>query len=78
MTYNHDTGERYSNDNHPEFPISMRFALGNMIFQIYRVDDIGNQITCMSRNWGHSYIKLDKLRELFENGEAVRLEDKND
>lgn len=75
MTYNHDTGESYSNDNHPEFPYGMKFTIKDTFYGIYRTDDISNMITVISKRGGHQYIKLDKLRELFESGEAIKVEE---
>lgn len=78
MPYNHDTGERYSNDKHPEFPVGNNFMLNDTRYSIYRVDDIDNVITCVSKKYGFTYIKLGKLRDLLESGEAVFVPDEEE
>lgn len=78
MTYNHDTGERYSNDNHPEFPYGMKFKIETTLYSIYRTDDIANRVTVISKTGGHQYMKFGVLRNLLESGEAIKVEDKQD
>lgn len=73
MKYDNKTGEFYSNDNHEDFPIGMKFTLDGFRFSVCRVDDIDNIITCVSKTHGFTYINLEKLKELLENGEAERL-----
>lgn len=75
MTHYHDTGERYSNDNHPEFPYGMKFKIETTVYSIYRTDDIANRVTVISKTGGHQYMKFGVLRKLFESGEATRLKD---
>ncbi|UGO47884.1 hypothetical protein PQE73_gp052 [Bacillus phage vB_BanS_MrDarsey] len=72
MSY-HETGERYSNDKHPDFPIGMKFELGNATYVIYRVDDKENCITVISPTKGFSYVELTKLTELLKNGKAKKI-----
>lgn len=74
MTYDHETGERYSNDKHPEFPYGLKFEYEGTLYSIYRTDDISNKITLISKTGGFEYIKLDVLRQLFKEGKAVKVE----
>ncbi|UGO46128.1 hypothetical protein PQE74_gp045 [Bacillus phage vB_BanS_Chewbecca] len=72
MSY-HETGERYSNDKHPDFPIGMKFELSNHTYTIYRVDDVDNCITVISPEKGFLYIELTNLTELFKKGKAKKV-----
>mgnify|MGYP001035351159 CR=1 FL=1 len=72
MSYQ-ETGESYSNDKHPDFPIGMKFELNENIYTIYRVNDITDIITCVSPKSGFQYIGLTKLKELIENGKAKKV-----
>lgn len=59
----HDT---YSIDKYKGFEFGQKIHINGNIYSIYRIDDISNEITLISRHTGFGYIDIDKLIEVMD------------